>query len=139
MKRLVTQFEKRDFGQYLKLDCLHTINTDASVTIGDEIECLQCDALTLPFGLKAYKKTPIFDQQTVPKGFRRAHSTKEGVWATINVLSGRVRYVVDDIESMAFELNHQTKGVIAPEVLHHLELTGEVQLYVEFYKDEDPS
>ena len=35
----------------------------------------------LPAGLDHYKSTPVFDQDTVPAGLRRAHSTAAGVWA----------------------------------------------------------
>ena len=35
----------------------------------------------MPAGLAAYKRTPTFDQDTLPAGLRREHRTKAGVWA----------------------------------------------------------
>ena len=34
----------------------------------------------LPPGLTAYKRTPVFDQDSLPAGLRRSHRTKTGVW-----------------------------------------------------------
>lgn len=117
----------------LRLDCWHSIKSQKIVGIGDETECLQCDFLEFPAGLEGYKKTPVFNQETIPKGFRRAHSTKKGVWAIIHVLSGKVRYMVDDLSDQSFDLDQHTQGVIAPQMEHHLEVIGDVELYVEFY------
>ena len=134
MQRIIDKIQEHVVGQSIGLDCWHTIESHHPYKIGDEIECSQCDELSFPSGLQAYKKTPVFNQQTVPKGFRRAHSTKKGVWAVITVLSGKVCYIVDDLENILFELDDSTPGIIAPQMLHHLELTREVELYVEFYK-----
>ncbi len=34
----------------------------------------------LPPNVTAYKKTPIFTQETIPKGLLHRHTTKEGSW-----------------------------------------------------------
>ncbi|MGA8400627.1 MAG: DUF1971 domain-containing protein, partial [Stellaceae bacterium] len=36
---------------------------------------------TLPPGLVAYRRTPIFTETTLPNGLRHRHRTKAGVWA----------------------------------------------------------
>ena len=46
----------------------------------------------LPAGLVAYRRTPIFDQDTIPAGLRREHRTASGVWGLITVLEGRLRF-----------------------------------------------
>jgi len=115
------------------LDCLHNIETQNSMAIGNQVNCSACDKLVFPEGLNAYKKTPVFNQETIPKGFRRAHSTKKGIWALITVISGKVRYVVDYLDGQSFELDRESRGVISPQMEHHLEVIGNVELYVEFY------
>src|SRR4051812_7568539 len=46
----------------------------------------------LPVGLVAYRRTPIFDQDTIPAGLRREHRTAAGVWGLITVLEGRLLF-----------------------------------------------
>lgn len=132
MKRAIEFAEQTDAGTVFYLSCFHALK-EGPHALGDEVECLECEALNFPAGLRAYKKTPTFNQKTVPKGFRRAHSTKSGVWAVIQVVSGRVSYVVDDLDNRAFELDDANQGIIAPQMRHHLELIGDVKFYVEFY------
>lgn len=129
MKRIVENMD----GEFAVLDCIHALGLEHSVDDGDEVNCEKCDQLEFPDGLKPYKKTPIFNQETIPKGFRRAHSTKKGVWALITVLSGNVRYVVDYLGSKSMNLDQYSQGVISPQMEHHLEVIGDVELYVEFY------
>ena len=50
----------------------------------------------LPPGLAAYKRTPLFNEATVPAGLLKDHSTKEGTWGRIHVEAGRLRYFVTD-------------------------------------------
>ena len=40
--------------------------------------------------LAPYKRTPVFDETTLPDGLRREHRTKAGVWGIIRVLEGRL-------------------------------------------------
>jgi tellurite resistance-related uncharacterized protein len=44
-----------------------------------------------PTVAQAYRCTPVFDENTLPAGLRRAHRTKPGVWGAIRVLEGRLR------------------------------------------------
>jgi tellurite resistance-related uncharacterized protein len=86
----------------------------------------------LPDGLEAYKRTPVFDQDTLPAGLRRAHRTKPGVWALIHVIEGRLRFrVLEPFEEM--ELVPGKPGVVRPEQPHEVEPLGPVRMYVEFH------
>ena len=49
-----------------------------------------------PSAVLPYKRTSVFDEDTLPAGLRREHRTKPGVWGVIRVLDGRVRYQVLD-------------------------------------------
>jgi tellurite resistance-related uncharacterized protein len=87
----------------------------------------------LPDGVTAYKRTPTFDETSVPDGLRRDHATKAGVWGLIHIEAGRLRYEVAGGQSM--ELSPQTQpGVIEPQVRHRVEPIGNVSFYVEFFR-----
>ncbi|MCB2107341.1 MAG: DUF1971 domain-containing protein [Rhodobacteraceae bacterium] len=86
----------------------------------------------LPAGVAAYKRTPIFDQDTVPAGLRREHRTKEGVWALIHVLEGRLLYRVLTPHQEKI-LTPATRGIVCPQQPHEIELIGAVQFFVEFH------
>jgi tellurite resistance-related uncharacterized protein len=72
----------------------------------------------LPVNVKAYKKTPIFDQDSVPKGLLRDHCTKENVWGKICVLEGSLLYTINSNPPEKVMLNKENFGVVEPEVLH---------------------
>lgn len=46
--------------------------------------------MNLPQGLHAYRRTPEFTETTIPKTLLSAHTTKQGTWALIHVLEGRL-------------------------------------------------
>lgn len=87
----------------------------------------------LPPDVRPYKRTPDFDERTVPAGLLRAHTTKPGVWARIVVLEGELVYRVP---TRGFEvvLDPSRVGIVAPEVPHEVEPRGAVRFYVEFSK-----
>jgi tellurite resistance-related uncharacterized protein len=93
----------------------------------------------LPIGLKAYKRTPVFDQDSLPAGLRREHRTKAGVWALIHVIEGRLRYrtLLPPSETV---LAPNKPGIIKPEQPHEVEPIGPMRMFVEFYAaDEAPA
>ena len=93
----------------------------------------------LPEGLRAYRRTGVFTEESLPAALRRQHSTREGVWALIHVMEGRLRYCVPDWRHDVV-LAPGTPGVVAPRVEHFVEPLGQVRMYVEFHArpDEDP-
>lgn len=86
----------------------------------------------LPEGLIAYKRTPTFDQDSLPAGLRREHRTKIGVWALIHVIEGRLRYCILDPLSEEV-LTPETPGVVRPAQPHEVAPIGPVRLFVEFF------
>ncbi len=87
---------------------------------------------SLPPGLVAYKRTPVFDQDTLPAGLRREHRTKAGVWGMIHVIEGSLRYRILDPFTETV-LTPDTPGVVYPEQPHEVEPLGRMQMYVEFH------
>lgn len=88
----------------------------------------------LPPGVTAYKRTPTFDQDSLPPGLRREHRTKAGVWALIHVVEGSVRYRILEPPSEEI-LTPSTPGVVRPEQPHEVEPLGPVRMFVEFFSD----
>lgn len=89
---------------------------------------------TIPNGYEPYKKTPIFDDCTVPAGLLKAHKTKTGTWGKIVVLEGKLRYRIQEPEVEVHSLNRDVCGVVEPEMLHEVQPLGKVRFYVEFYR-----
>ncbi len=85
----------------------------------------------LPEGLTPRRRTPVFDQDSVPAGLLRAHTTKAGVWGRIVVLEGRLRYRLLEPTRREHLLQPGVDGVIPPEVRHEVEPDGPVRFYVE--------
>ena len=50
------------------------------------------DRDTLPADAACYRSTAIFDEVSLPKGLRRRHATKGGVWGVIRVLEGSLTF-----------------------------------------------
>lgn len=78
-----------------------------------------------------YKRTRAFTQDTLPKGLLAAHTTKAGVWGRVVVEAGAVDLVFE-ADGRRVRCAPGSPGDIPPEVPHHLELRGPVQLFVEF-------
>jgi hemoglobin len=81
-----------------------------------------------------YRSTPVFTNDTLPEGLRRAHSTKAGVWGLLKVLKGAILYV---IEESGERLIVQAPGtvVILPQQLHSVEPQGDMEMQVGFYRE----
>lgn len=94
-------------------------------------------AVALPSDARAYRRTDVFDEASLPKGLLKAHSTKPGVWGLIHVLEGRLAYRVTDPARARFEriLHPEAPpGVVEPAILHEVEPLGPVRFYVEFLR-----
>ncbi len=88
----------------------------------------------LPEDVIAYKKTPEFDELSVPKGLLNAHQTKQGVWGKIVILEGQLQYTINKPEIEVVVLTENSYGVVEPEIFHEVKPLGNVRFYVEFYR-----
>jgi tellurite resistance-related uncharacterized protein len=79
-----------------------------------------------------YKRTAIFDENTLPAALRREHRTKPGVWGVIRVLEGRLRYRVLEPASEVI-LEPGKPGLVMPDEPHLVEPLGPIRMRVEFY------
>lgn len=89
----------------------------------------------LPLNVKAYKKTPVFTENTVPSGLLKAHTTKQGTWGKIVVLKGELLYVIEMNPQEEIILTTEKFGVVEPEIPHHVKPKGPIEFYVEFYRE----
>ena len=79
-----------------------------------------------------YKTTIVFDENTLPAGFRNEHKTKAGVWGVIRVLEGQLRYqVLAPVSDTVLEPG--ITGLILPEQPHRVEPIGQMRMLIEFY------
>ncbi len=88
---------------------------------------------SLPDNVVAYKKTPEFDESSVPNGLLNNHQTKEGVWGKIVILEGGLLYTINEPKEEIY-LDSNNSGVVEPTVYHQVKPLGKVRFYVEFYR-----
>ncbi len=88
----------------------------------------------LPTNTNAYKKTPLFTNESIPSGLLKTHTTKAGTWGKICVKKGKLLYVIENDPIEEIELSSEKYGVVEPQVPHHVTPLDEVEFYVEFYK-----
>jgi tellurite resistance-related uncharacterized protein len=89
---------------------------------------------TLPAHVAPYKKTPEFNEDTLPHGLMHDHQTQAPVWAKIVVLEGQLEYTIEVPEQEVHILDETRHGVVEPTVPHHVKPLGKVRFYVEFYR-----
>ena len=93
--------------------------------------------------LVAYKRMPVWNQDTMPEAVQRKHNTKVGTWGKITVLKGVLKFIelTEDGEVIAehfFEAGADNP-MAQPQSWHRVEAaTDDVEWYLEFYcKPED--
>ncbi len=90
-----------------------------------------------PEGLSVYKRTPSFDEASIPRGLLADHATKEGVWGLIRVEKGQLLYVVSDPRRDYAErilAPGGEPGVVEPTMVHRVAPLGAVRFYLEFMR-----
>lgn len=88
----------------------------------------------LPAHVKKYGESPVFTDQTVPKKLTSLHDTKAGVWGRICVLEGQINYSIPGLPNALQVIAAGAFGIIKPEELHHVEMTGPAKFQIEFYR-----
>ena len=88
----------------------------------------------LPEGLEKYSETPLFTEKSVPDKITNEHRTKPGVWGKLIVFDGGLDYVIPGPPEARQHIKAGEFGVIEPEIIHFVDITGSVAFKVEFYK-----
>lgn len=84
--------------------------------------------------LEPYRRTPVFDESSVPSGLLRRHTTKAGVWGRICVLEGALVYRILEPVVREERLEPGRDGLVEPQVPHEVAPIGHVRFYVEFLR-----
>ena len=100
--------------------------------LGAELDCLRCERMEWPDGVTPYRRTPEFDESTVPTGLLSEHATKRGVWGRVHVLAGRLVYHVGAPINTSLGIVAGSHAVVVPEVRHRVEPDGAVRFFIEF-------
>ena len=90
-------------------------------------------AAAIPRAAKPYKRSRVFTETTVPRGFLRNHSTGDGVWGVIHVVSGSLRFSVPSAGREEI-LTPARTGIAEPTVPHRVTPQGPVAFYIEFWR-----
>ena len=85
--------------------------------------------------LEVYRRIGPFDAESLPKGLLAEHRLKRGSWGRLTVISGSVTFQWDDADRESRVLVQGDMLLIPPEVPHHLELQGAVELAIEFLRE----
>jgi tellurite methyltransferase len=102
--------------------------------LGQMLDCPLCDRRQMPSGYVAYRTTPVFTAETIPRGLLSRHSTKAGAWARLEVLRGTLEFVLEGPGEPREVLTAGESVVIVPEVEHRVAPLGPVELRIEFYR-----
>jgi tellurite resistance-related uncharacterized protein len=154
MQRRITGFHRDEEGHWVAaLSCGHGRHTrhdppfverpwveserGRTAKLGQELDCVDCDRGELPEGFAPYRRTPDFDESTIPPALRSRHETKVGVWARIHVTRGCIEYRVHEPYDRVEQLGPDRPGLVLPEVPHELAVIGPVELHVEFWRRRD--
>jgi len=153
VKRRIIGYHQDKLGDWVaELDCHHGqhvrhqppftlrpwVETRAgrNSKLGVHLNCVRCDALELPEGLKPYRKTAIFDETTIPQALQAAHTIKTGIWGMIHVLCGSLQYTLELQETASRILHAGESAAVPPDIPHHIRPMGPVRCFIEFYRGE---
>lgn len=116
------------------LDAVRGEDGDDSLDAGlPHVAAGRVEAPGLPVDADVYRTTDVFDETTLPAGLRRAHTTRAGVWGRVEVLSGRLRFVMPAFAVDAV-IEAGSHAIIPPEIEHHVEPLGPVRMRVAFLR-----
>lgn len=90
----------------------------------------------LPEGLDLLRRSPEFDEATLPGGLQREHRTKAGTWALIHIVQGELKYRILE-PATEVVLKPGRSVVVQPEQPHEVEVIGPVRMFIEFFKKEN--
>lgn len=91
----------------------------------------------IPAGFALVRRIGPFDAETLPRGLLGEHRLKPDRWGHLVIQRGRVRLVWNDASQRAEDLVAPAEALIPPQVPHHLELLGDVELAITFLERAD--
>ena len=101
--------------------------------LGTTLVCPLCERAEMPDALRSVRTTPVWDQETMPAGLRRAHRIGAATWGRLMVYEGRLRFAAATTPAIDIELGAGESHAIPPGVMHEVEPLGAVQFAVECF------
>lgn len=90
----------------------------------------------LPANAVYYRTLGPWSAEEIPEGLKGQHQLKTGSWAVIKILRGTIDFAwVDEATESALTLESGMELTVPPQVLHHLVLTGPVELALYFHRE----
>ncbi|MGK0173105.1 MAG: tellurite methyltransferase [Gammaproteobacteria bacterium] len=99
--------------------------------VGHTLACPLCERGEIPTKFVHFKRTPEFNEHTIPLGLRNAHATKTGIGAVIYVTQGALVYR-DEVSEESALVHAPDTRTIAPTRRHSVSPEGPLSLFVEF-------
>lgn len=92
--------------------------------------------------LRAYKRMPIWNRETVPPEITHKHNTKVGTWGKIKVLKGQLQFesISDDNEIISVLVYGPESDIpmVEPQAWHRVTLlTEDTEFFLEFFCTEE--
>lgn len=92
--------------------------------------------------LRAYKRMPIWNRETVPPEITHKHNTKVGTWGKIKVLKGQLQFeaISDDNEIVSVVVYSPESDIpmVEPQAWHRVTLlTEDTEFFLEFFCTEE--
>lgn len=92
--------------------------------------------------LRAYKRMPIWNRETVPPEITNKHNTKVGTWGKIKVLKGQLQFeaISDDNEIISVVVYGPESDIpmVEPQAWHKVTLlTEDTEFFLEFFCTEE--
>lgn len=107
---------------------------DKAARIAESLKLALFFRLRDPARPEPYKRTAIWDQDSLPDAIRREHRTKAGTWGLLRLLDGAARLVFTE-DGREVSVEPGKPGVIPPQVTHFVRLDGPARMLVEFYRE----
>lgn len=150
MERAITGFHLDDEGDWVaELVCGHDQHIrhrppfqlrpwvlEASTRerrLGAPLECPLCDRAEPPEDLRLVRTTPVWNEETLPRGLCRAHRVAGNTWGMIRVHEGRLRFRAMTHPRIESVIGQNMAQAIPPDVEHEVEPLGAVRLSVGFF------
>lgn len=88
--------------------------------------------------LVPYKTMPVWTAETLPRGFRKQHNTKEGTWARLTVTRGQLTYHALDADGVIQSTHVFSKDrpapFVEPQAWHRVEpASDDLECFLTFY------
>lgn len=149
MQRAIVGYHLDEYGDWVaELSCAHdqhvrhrppfhlrawVLETEGRKgRLGSPLECPLCDRAELPSGLVLTRRSPKWNESTVPVGLEQGHRIASGSWGRIIVDHGQLRFRAQTEPELDIVVEPGKGQAIPPDVEHSVSALGPVSFSIEF-------